>query len=123
MLIDDTHLPGNFDEWTRLLNIAIRTQLSNRVEIEADIDGRRFILDTYIIPFYPEHSDELQLLIDMRDITVMKGTGDPLWDEEGTLQEIGKQVSKIIPHIHKNYSLTPFMISLLLLMAVLGNYV
>lgn len=120
--IEDAHLPGNCDEWSCLVNIAIQTQLSNRVEIQAEVDGREIILDTYIIPFYPEHSDELQILIDMRDITALKINGAPLWDEEGTLQEIGKQVSKIIPHIKLKNSLSPLIISLVLLIASIGNY-
>lgn len=121
--IFDIFLPGNSEEWEIYILSALQTQLSNRVEITGDIGNREIILDIYIIPFYPEHHEELYLLIDMRDITALKEKGAPLWEEEGTLQEIGRQVSKIIPRINFRGSFVPLALIAVVLIAFTGNYI
>ncbi len=95
--ISKAHLPGNPADWDLLLDTVIRTRLSNRVEIPAIVKDRDIWLDCYIIPYYPQNSRDLHILLDMRDITTLKTTAEPLWDDERTLQEISRQVSKILP--------------------------
>ncbi len=98
--ISDHPLPGDPELWRKILSSALQTRLSNRVEIAVQIESREFWLDCYIIPFYPYHSGSMHILLDFRDISRLKGADYTLWEDEVTLQEIGRQVSRIIPAIH-----------------------
>lgn len=95
--IDDNPLPGDKDFWSVTLDSVDKTRLGNRVEIFFSYDSREIWLDCYIIPIFIEVSGEMQILLDFRDITRLKGKETTLWDDEITLQEIGRQVSRIIP--------------------------
>jgi PAS domain S-box-containing protein len=97
--ITEHPLPGENQEWHRNLDPIIRTRLSNRFEIPVTYNSRDLVLDCYAIPFYLPHSDTIHILLDIRDVTRMKGKEDTLWEDETILQEIGKQVSRLIPAI------------------------
>lgn len=92
-------LPGDPELWKKILSSALQTRLSNRVEISILIESREIWLDCYVIPFYPHQSGVLHTLLEFRDISRLKGADYTLWEDETTLQEIGRQVSQIIPAI------------------------
>ncbi|PWR72612.1 PAS domain S-box protein [Methanospirillum lacunae] len=118
--IDDNPLPGDKDFWLVTLDSVNKTRLGNRVEIFFSYDSREIWLDCYLIPIFREVSGEMQILLDFRDITRLKGKETTLWDDEITLQEIGRQVSRIIPQITNNCILQiPFI--MILLIAIYGN--
>jgi PAS domain S-box-containing protein len=119
--IIDNPLPGDPDFWTLTIDSLIRTRLGNRVEISFSYKSQEIWLDCYAIPFFPESSNQIQILLDFRDITRLKGKDTTLWEDEITLQEIGKQVSRIIPKMIKTY-ITPIPFIAIFLIAMHGNF-
>nr|WP_319538156.1 PAS domain S-box protein [uncultured Methanospirillum sp.] len=119
--ISENPLPGDQEFWRVTLDSVMRTRLGNRVELSFSYQSRDIWLDCYLIPFFRESSGEMQILLDFRDITRLKGKETTLWDDEITLQEIGRQVSRIIPQITKNSIIqVPFIA--IILIALYGNF-
>ena len=120
--IADIPLPGDQSEWNKTIDVLIKTRLGNRVEVSISYESRDIWLDCYMIPFFPHSSEKVHILLSFRDITRLKGKEITLWDDEITLQEIGKQVLQIIPSIsHKNLvAAIPFIA--IFFMAFMGNF-
>lgn len=97
--IDEFPLPGDPVQWNQFIKAIQQTELSNRIEMHTSINDTDIYLDCYLIPFYPGLSEHMHILIDMRDISRLKGISTPLWKDETTLQEIGFRVSQILPCI------------------------
>ena len=97
--ISDHPLPGGGEFWNPLLRSIIRTRLGNRVEIAVSVASREICLDCYLVPFFPHGADALYILLDFRDVTRLKGSDSTLWEDEIPLQEIGRQVSRIVPEL------------------------
>lgn len=95
--IADKPLPGETELLNRVIDALIQTRLGNRIEVSFTNDSREIWLDCYMIPFFPHSSEKLHVLLDFRDISSLKGNDATLWNDELTLQEIGKQVLRIIP--------------------------
>ncbi|MDD1729884.1 MAG: PAS domain S-box protein, partial [Methanospirillum sp.] len=87
--ISEIPLPGDAEFWRMTLDSVMRTRLGNRVELSFSYQSRDICLDCYLIPFFRESSGEMQILLDFRDITRLKGKETTLWEDEITLQEIG----------------------------------
>lgn len=123
LTITDHPLPGDPEFWNRTIDSHIQTRLGNRVEVSFTYDSREICLDCYLIPFFPHSPEKIHVMLDFRDVTRLKGEEITLWEDEIPLQEIGKQISRLIPTMSlKNWtSLIPILS--VLLFAFIGNYI
>lgn len=118
--IIDNPLPGDPENWARVINSVVHTRLSNRIEVTVTYDTVDLTLDCYLIPFYPGSSEKMYILLAFRDVTRLKGASGSLWGDESALQEIGRQVSRIIPTIQSKNWLATVPLTVFLL-ACIGN--
>ncbi|PKL60953.1 MAG: hypothetical protein CVV33_00050 [Methanomicrobiales archaeon HGW-Methanomicrobiales-4] len=123
LTIGEHPLPGDPEFWSRTIDSLIQTRLGNRVEVSFSYDNRDISLDCYVIPFFPHLSEKINVLLDFRDVTRLKGKEVTLWEDEIPLQEIGKQVSRLIPtmNIKKISSVIPIFV--ILLFVGIGNHI
>jgi hypothetical protein len=63
----------------------------------------------------------MHILLEIRDVTRLKGEDISLWEDEVTLQEIGKQVSRLIPKINLMNCIATIPLIAIFLMAFIGN--
>ncbi|MFH0966394.1 MAG: PAS domain S-box protein [Methanobacteriota archaeon] len=122
LTIREHPLPGDQEFWSRVIDSHIQTRLGNRVEVSFSYDSRKICLDCYVIPFIPHSSEKIHILLDFRDVTRLKGEENTLWEDEIPLQEIGKQISRLIPTMQiKNLS-SVIPILAILLFVFQGNF-
>lgn len=121
--IAEIPLPGDANLWTRSIDTLIQTRLSNRIEMTYVRDSHEHWLDCYLVPFFPMPSEKLHILLEIRDISGLKGGDQALWGEETALQEINKQVSQLIPTLNLRSWIAPLPLFMIILFACTGNFI
>jgi PAS domain S-box-containing protein len=118
----DIPLPGDPEVWNRSIDSLIQTRLSNRVEVPYSHDSHDYWLDCYLVPFSPPPTGKMHILLEIRDVSGLKGGNTALWKEETALQEIGKQVSRLIPTLNMSNCMVLLPVIAIMLLAFTGNY-
>jgi|GEM_PF-822309 len=121
--IIDNPLPGDSELWNSLIDSLIQTRLSNRMEIFYSNNSSKYWLDCYLVPFFPQPKGEMYILLEIRDVTRLKGEDVSLWEDETALQEIGRQVSRLIPKINLINCILMIPVIAIILPAFIGNYI